>query len=120
MDYVWATIIAGAVTSVWTGVLRWFPQIVAKRVERRIDHTYNEQLESLKHELEATRAAARSSMEFLAASQSEFRSKTIGAVESLWRAVELLEQEFMVPMGVDFLLTCDQLTEVAAGTEGHK
>lgn len=115
MDYVLPAVSAFAAVLLSAGIVRLFPELLSKSVLRHIDHQYQKRLASLNHDLESARAAARSSIEFLATSQSEFRSKTIAAVESLWKSVQLLEDEFMTPLGMPAILSANEMMEIASG-----
>ena len=58
------------------------PRIISKGVEKGIEHVYDKKLEGLKGDIQASNAALKSSVDYLAASQVELRSKVLSSVES--------------------------------------
>ena len=58
----------------WTMLVRKFPDILSKGIVKQIEHGYDKKLEELKGGIQAHNTAIKSSVEFLAASQSELRA----------------------------------------------
>ena len=79
---------------VWTLIVRHSPVILTKVITKRIEHVYNKSITELKGEIEKENTAMQSSLAFLAASQSELRTKTNNAVETLWIVIRNQQEEF--------------------------
>ena len=56
-------------------VIWQFPDILAKGVVKRIEHTYNARLEELKGRIRANESSVNTAVEYLTQARSELRSK---------------------------------------------
>ena len=97
--------LTAALLIAWTVVLRVFPSILGKALEKRIEHGYDSKLEGIKAELQASYSTLKTSVDFLSATQPELRTKMITATETLWGAVCAARKEFADIAVVDFLMT---------------
>lgn len=93
----------------WTLAVRIFPGVLGEAIVRKIEHRYAAKLSTMEAELNGRYSTLRSSMEFLAAGQSEFRSKVIESVESLWSAFVKIDDEFSDIGFVDEILVTAEL-----------
>lgn len=96
--------------------LGFLPRIISKGVEKSIEHVYDKKLEGLKGDIQASNAALKSSVDYLAASQSELRSKVLSSVENLWQAIEDLQTAYSkVGLGVLDLMASKDLDDCVSG-----
>lgn len=109
------TLVLVTVVLLWTVLVRKFPNILSKGIVKRIEHGYDKKLEELKGEIQADNSAIKSSVEFLAASQSELRVKIISSVESLWQAIGCIQEEYSDALGATALLEPHEFYKVFRG-----
>ena len=105
------------VVAVWTLVVRSFPDILTKSVARHLEHRYNEKLEELRGDIQASNAMINTSVDYLTASQAELRSKVISSVEALWQAIESLQDAYSSTLGLLAILTANELDACVSGRE---
>ena len=77
----------------FVAIARAFPAILGAALVKTIEHRYAVRLSRLKADLESRYTTLQTSVNFLAANQSELRSKTITAVQTLWTSILAIEQE---------------------------
>ena len=97
--------------------LGFLPRIISKGVEKGVEHVYDKKLEGLKGDIQASNAALKSSVDYLAASQVELRSKMLSSVESLWLAIKALQTAYSPSVGVLSILTSEELDDCVSGRE---
>ena len=102
---------------IWTLAVRSFPKIFATSLLKHIEHNYNKKLEELRGDIQASNAAIESSVNYLAASQTELRSKVISSVEALWLAIEKIGEAYSSVLGLIAILTSDELDACVSGRE---
>ena len=96
--------------------LRLLPGIISKGVEKSIEHVYDKKLEGLKGDIQASNSALKSSVDYLAASQAELRSKVLSSVENLWQAIDDLQTAYSkVGIGLLSILTSEELDDCFGG-----
>ena len=102
-----------------TGVLAFLgflPRIISKGIEKSIEHAYDKKLEGLKGDIQASNSALKSSVDYLAASQAELRSKMLSSVENLWQAINDLQTAYSkVGLGLLSILTPEELDDCFGG-----
>lgn len=101
---IWDVILLLAL-GVWALAFRSFPGIISKGVLQRMEHSHKAKRAAVQDEYETSREAMGASIAFLAAAQSETRSRAIVSVESLWRSLDTMEDEFIYPISMDVQLT---------------
>ena len=107
-DFVTFSLIAILVNALWTVLLRIFPGLLLTIVGKRLEFRYARRLSRLKAEQNARYSTLSSSLAFLSAGQSEFRSKTITAVETLWAGfVEIDKEVTDLTVAEDILLPAE-------------
>ena len=99
----------------WTMLVRKFPDILSKGIVKQIEHGYDKKLEELKGGIQAHNTAIKSSVEFLAASQSELRSKVISSVESLWLSIDSIHEVYSGAVTITLLFLPDEIEESLKG-----
>ena len=95
--------------------LRLLPGIISKGVEKSIEHVYDKKLEGLKGDIQASNSALKSSVDYLAASQAELRSKVISSVENLWQALNKLQAAYFAGLGLLGIMTPKELDDCVSG-----
>ena len=96
---------------IWTFLIRWFPSILGKAFEKRIEYRYDRKLEKIKAELQASYATLKTSVNFLSTTQSELRSKVISSTKTLWSIVCAVEAEFSGIMVIDHFMFPSEVDE---------
>ena len=99
------------------GLLGFLPRLISKGVEKSIEHVYDKKLEGLKGDIQASNSALKSSVDYLAASQAELRSKVLSSVENLWQAIKDWETAYSSVIGLLFILTPMELDDCFSGRE---
>ena len=101
-------------------IARAFPAILGAALVKTIEHRYAVRLSRLKADLDSRYTTLQTSVDFLAANQSELRSKTIAAVQTLWTSVLAIEQEFRDLVFVDDILLQNEKSERFASSQFRK
>ena len=97
-------------------VFLWLlPRIISKGVEKSIEHVYDRTLEGLKGDIQASNSALKSSVDYLAASQTELKAKVLSSVENLWQAIEELQTAYSPSVGLFSFLTSKELDDCISG-----
>ena len=92
-DYAAFFLIALLVNGLWTVFLRTFPGLLVAFVAKRLEFRYARRLSRLKADQDARYSTLSASLAFLSAGQTEFRSRTITAVETLWNGLLEIDKE---------------------------
>lgn len=99
----------------WTMLVKKLPDILSKSILKEINHSYDKKLEELKGKIQADNTAIKSSVDLLATSQSELRSKIISSVESLWLRIKLIEETYSGALGATALMLPHEFDETVRG-----
>ncbi|MCY4029878.1 MAG: hypothetical protein OXH75_26625 [Acidobacteria bacterium] len=107
-DLVIFSLIALLVNALWTVFIRAFPGVLTTIVAKRLEFRYSHRLSRLKAEQDARYSTLSASLAFLAGGQTEFRSKTITAVETLWNGwLEIDKEVSDLSLAEDILVTAE-------------
>ena len=101
----------------FVAIARAFPAILGAALVKTIEHRYAVRLSRLKADLDSRYTTLQTSVNFLAANQSELRSKTITAVQTLWTSILAIEQEFRELVVVDDSLLQNEKNERFASSD---
>ena len=101
----------------FVAIARAFPAILGAALVKTIEHRYAVRLSRLKADLDSRYTTFQTSVNFLAANQSELRSKTITAVQTLWTSILAIEQEFRELVVVDDSLLQNEKNERFASSD---
>ena len=116
MDWI-APLLAAIPGLIALALVKFLPDIISKAVGKGIEHAYDKKLEDFKGDIQASNAALKSSVDYLAASQSELRSKVLSSVENLWQAIEDLQTAYSkAGLGLLFFLTSEELDDCVRGS----
>lgn len=96
-------------------VVRVFPRVLGDALIKNLEHDLNTKLERTKAELQAEYGSVKTSVDFLAAGQSELRSKTISAVENMWGSVLSIRSQLSQVVYFTSILTRDELDAAVRG-----
>ena len=96
-------------------LVKFLPDIISKAVGKGIEHAYDKKLEDFKGDIQASNSALKSSVDYLAASQAELRSKVLSSVENLWQAIKDWETEYSSAIGLFFIMTPQELDDCVSG-----
>ena len=105
-------VVAAVVVNVaWTLLVRTFPAVLTATLTKRIEHQYATRLSQVKADWDARYSTLKSSVDFLSASQSDLRTRSIASVESLWTIVLEIERECRALVFLDGVLTPKQIQD---------
>ena len=107
----WTVLFAAIPGLIALVLVRSLPGLISKAVVKSIEHGYDKKLEDFKGDIQANTSALKSSVDYLAASRAELRSKVLPAVENLWRAIKALQTAYSPSVGMLSILTPKELDE---------
>ena len=110
-DLLVVVVVAVVVNVAWTLLVRTFPAVLTATLTKGIEHRYATRLSRLKADWDARYSTLKSSVDFLSASQSDLRTRSISSVESLWTTVLEIERECRALVFVDSILTPKEIQD---------
>ena len=110
-DLLVVVVVAVVVNVAWTLLVRTFPAVLTETLTKGIEHRYATRLSRLKVDWDARYSTLKSSVDFLSASQSDLRTRSISSVESLWTTVLEIERECRALVFVDSILTPKEIQD---------
>jgi len=111
MNWLFYTIYPVIIISIWTVIVKMFPSILGKSVEKYIQHRLDKRLEQFKAEMQASYSTVMKSADLLPPFRTEIIPKSIESAELLWNNVILLDQEYGDIVFLDNILTPDEINE---------
>lgn len=114
MDFqaIWKTLQEPSVTALvvvliagflWNLCVRRFPSLLGNALLARIEHKNAKDLQKFKAEIEAQYSTVKASVDFLSATQSERRSRTIDSVGRLWESILEIEEIYRDASRIEFM-----------------
>ena len=104
-------VVVVVVNVAWTLLVRTFPAVLTATLTKGIEHQYATRLSRLKADWDARYSTLKSSVDFLSASQSDLRARSITSVESLWITVLEIERDCRALVTVDSILTRKEIQD---------
>ena len=110
-DFLVVGVVVVVVNVAWTLLVRTVPAVLTATLTKSIEHQYATSLSRLKADWDARYSTLKSSVDFLSASQSDLRARSITSVESLWTTVLEIECDCRDLVTVDRILTPKEIQD---------